>query len=67
MIRANMTGPRRKMYVATNYRYQRSGHAYIPMTSIFSRNGMKFPDKALSTAAAKSTEVKDGFAILVTG
>ena len=67
MIRANMTAPRRKLHVATNYRYQRSGHTYIPLTSIFSRNGMKFPDKALSTAAIKSSEVKDGFAILVTG
>jgi hypothetical protein len=67
MIKVNMTAPHRKIHVATNYRYQRSGYAYIPLTSIFSRNGMKFPGTALDRATKQSTEVKDGFAILVTG
>ena len=67
MIVANVAGAFSKIKIASSYRYQRSGGGYLPLLTIFSRHSLVAPSTALDSAVKKSSEVKDGITIPVTG
>ena len=67
MIRATIPAEHSKLYVSRSYNDQSHGYGYIPFIQVFSRNGLVNPAAALADVIKKSSEVKDGTTVLITG